>query len=137
MDLLADDALRPLVVLAALEALQALVPDPQRLVLQVDLNVARHVHLGRLPYQDLWRMKHGNPYVLSHFDKNIAISYREPDEVLGLLLAGVVKVLHPEVEDLLLRVQLRVLRTLPELGDQLDVADGRFEVPENKVREVA
>ena len=53
MDLLADDALRPLVVLAALEALQALVPDPQRLVLQVDLNVARHVHLGRLPYQDL------------------------------------------------------------------------------------
>ena len=53
VDLLADDAFRPLVVLAALEALQALVPDPQRLVLQVDLNVARHVHLGRLPYQDL------------------------------------------------------------------------------------
>ena len=70
-----------------------------------------------------------------HFD--IAISHREPDEVLGLLLAGVVKVLHPEVEDLLLRVQLRVLRTLPELGDELDVADGRLEVPENKVREVA
>ena len=66
-----------------------------------------------------------------HFDKNVGIAYREPDEVLGLLLAGVVKVLHPEVEDLLLRVQLRVLRALPELGDQLDVADGRLEVPEN------
>ena len=63
--------------------------------------------------------------------KNIAtgISHREPDEVFGLLLAGVVKVLHPEVEDLLLRVQLHVLRALPELGDQLDVADRRLEVP--------
>ena len=75
--------------------------------------------------------------MLPHFDKNSGIAHREPDEVLGLRLAGVVKVLHPEVEDLLLRVQLRVLRTLPELGDQLDVADGRLEVPENKVREVA
>ena len=73
---------------------------------------------------------------MSKCKKNIAISHREPDEVLGLLLAGVVKVLHPEVEDLLLRVQLRVLRTLPELGYQLDVADGRLEVPGNNVREV-
>ena len=54
VDLLADERVagRPL-VLPTLEALQALVPDPQRLVLQVDLNVARHVNLGRLPNQDL------------------------------------------------------------------------------------
>ena len=108
MDLLADErvARRPPVVLATLEALEALVPDAQRFVLQVDLNVARHVHLGRLPNQD-----------------------REPDEVFGLLLAGVVEVLDPEVEDLLLGVHLGVLRPLPELGDELDVADGRLEVP--------
>ena len=56
-------------------------------------------------------------------------AYREPDEVFGLLLAGVVEVLHPEVEDLLLGVQLGVLRPLPELGDELDVADRRLEVP--------
>ena len=55
MDLLADERVagRPL-VLSALEALEALVPDAEGLVLQVDLDVARHVHLGRLPYQDLW-----------------------------------------------------------------------------------
>ena len=56
-------------------------------------------------------------------------AHREPDEVFGLLLAGVVEVLHPEVEDLLLGVQLGVLRPLPELGDELDVADRRLEVP--------
>ena len=63
VDLLADERVagRPL-VLPTLEALQALVPDPQRLVLQVDLNVARHVNLGRLPNQDLWGKEYcGNP----------------------------------------------------------------------------
>ena len=56
------------------------------------------------------------PLVLdSHVSNRCQPAYREPDEVFGLLLAGVVEVLHPEVEDLLLGVQLGVLRPLPEL----------------------
>ena len=66
---------------------------------------------------------------MRRFRKSRLAAHREPDEVFGLLLAGVVEVLHPEVEDLLLGVQLGVLRPLPELGDELDVADGRLEVP--------
>ena len=56
-------------------------------------------------------------------------AYREPDEVFGLLLAGVVEVLDPEVEDLFLGMQLGVFRPLSELGYELDVADGRLEIP--------
>ena len=62
MDLLADDRVAgwPL-ILPTLEALETLVPDPQRLILQVDLDVARHVHLGGLPNQNLWRERGGKP----------------------------------------------------------------------------